>query len=358
MAEFLARIDLQTIPMKTRIKLEKDQITGLSEAFNAMKTWKGKGMRGACLCGTDCGNPIKSHLISECILRLIAENGHVISLAPPNITDIKAAHPKLPEMKALLKGCLEASVFRGFCDHHDNEIFRKIDSTSIACDNESLSLIAFRALGENLLTKYQVCGQMLETMNKREAPEFFIARFVQEMNRFTEVYLIFCQLKKDIESREFKHLKHFVVNSSISSFAACGSFVPYLDAKCRPLKRGKAWSVVSILPQESCGLAVFSWPRSNAVSCDRLIDSIKKISDTQLGDWFLKFSLEHVEQIYFSPVKWAMFSEGQKTMLLERFSKSLAAMNDQANYKVPRNHFDVLGKSLDPWVIKSRSVIE
>lgn len=344
--------------MKYPTELEKHQIAGLSKAFEAIRKWKDKGLKGTCLYETGCGKPIKSHLISECILRLIAENGHVTSLTFPSITDIKAAHPERPEMKTRLVGCQEASVFRGFCDHHDNEIFRSIDSTSIICDNRSLSLIACRAIGENLLTKYQVCGQMLETINKQKTPDFFMARFVQEMHRFFEVHSIFNQIKNDIDSCEFKFLKHFVVQSSMPSFAACGCFVPYLDAKCRPLKRGEAWSVVSVLPQESHGISVFSWPRANAFSCDRLVNSIQKIDDSQLGDWFLKFSLEHIERIYFSPGKWRSFSEGQKKMLLGRFSKSLAAMNDQENYKVPRNHFEILGTNLDPWVIKNRSIVE
>ena len=115
--------------MMNPIKLGKDQIAGLSEAFEAMKKWKKKGLKGSCLHGPECGSPIKSHLISECILRLIAENGHVISLVSPSITDIKAAHPAMPEMKSWSKGCEEASVFHGFCNYHDNGLFGSSSST-------------------------------------------------------------------------------------------------------------------------------------------------------------------------------------------------------------------------------------
>ena len=80
---------------------------------------------------------------------------------------------------------------------------------------------------------------MVETINKSDTPDFFMARFALEMRRFLSVYSIFYKVMADIESRDFKYLKHFVVKSSQPAFAASGCFVPYLDAKCRPLKRVK-----------------------------------------------------------------------------------------------------------------------
>jgi hypothetical protein len=98
-----------------------------------------------------CGNQIiGAHTIQRRGgLTAISEEGHVISVKRILIDIIKNDREVIPREI----GIGDASTFMGFCDHHDNEMFRPIEKSPISLDQKISFLLSFRALSYELFTK-------------------------------------------------------------------------------------------------------------------------------------------------------------------------------------------------------------
>lgn len=331
--------------------MHKEQMAGLQSFLATLRKWKGKALMGKCMCDDgSCGPVIDSHLISNCIFGLIAKNGHVISFASPGISEIKLSMPEFPDQQSRPYGCREASTFRGFCQRHDSEIFKTVDSVQIPVSEEAVSLLAFRTYAETTLTKYQMTGAAFEMFNRIQPTREVVAHAMRDFALFNLAKDGFDKLTSNIKSGNFDFLAHEVIEfKGRPSFAASGMFIPYVDAKSRKLPVQDSWLSLTILPQLDSGLAILSWPRVGATSCEKLLKSIRKVADGELGNWFLKFALEHMERIYFGPEWWETIGAGKQKFIHDRFFKSLGGMKDWATYALPKTHFELTGTNLSPW---------
>lgn len=89
---------------------------------------------------------INSHSVQNATaLSLIEEAGHVIEMRM-NFS----AQPPRPELRSI--GRNDASTFPGFCQQHDTEIFKPIDTKPLDIeDEEQLFLLAYRSVSRELL---------------------------------------------------------------------------------------------------------------------------------------------------------------------------------------------------------------
>lgn len=98
--------------------------------------------------GCSLDGPIKSHSISRSTsFAAIAENGHVISIVKP-FDDI------VFDDKANVEpaGIKISSVFPGFCEKHDFELFSSIEKEGWIINKESCFLLSYRSLSYTTLT--------------------------------------------------------------------------------------------------------------------------------------------------------------------------------------------------------------
>lgn len=302
---------------------------------------------GDCLESGCSQSPISSHLISKCILSRIARDGHVSSFASPSIGDIIDSSPDLPEQKSKLLGYGKASVFKGFCKSHDSNIFSPIDSLEIEPCRKTLSLLAYRIYADSILTKYHVAGIFFKMFQKSEPPEGLVAHGMREFHHLISLWGNFSLVREDCESHNSNYLSHLVIAlEKVPPFATSGLFIPYVDSRCRPLKLQDSWIAMSVLPQEDSGLAIMSWPTRNSASCERLVKSVRGVTDPAMGDWLLKFSLEHMERIYFDPQWLDSIPPDKRTDLNERFFRSINPRKEPDACVLPRALFDVPGKGI------------
>lgn len=98
----------------------------------------------------DCqGSVISAHTLSvEGMLRPIARNGHVYAVG----TDLYSKDKNGPTSIAL-KGIRDTSVFNGFCQKHDRDLFAPIETVPFICSPEQCFLYAFRAAAKECYLK-------------------------------------------------------------------------------------------------------------------------------------------------------------------------------------------------------------
>jgi hypothetical protein len=92
------------------------------------------------------GRAIRAHSLQKATaLRSIAEDGHVYSVRGGIGDDGRR------EIKAV--GIQSASTFFGFCNHHDNTMFKPIESGAFPLDRRATFLISFRSVAMEVLTR-------------------------------------------------------------------------------------------------------------------------------------------------------------------------------------------------------------
>ena len=98
-------------------------------------------------CGTRI---IRAHTIQrKGGLAQITENGHVISVKAGFEDIFKNEGQVIPRQIS----ARDASTFTGFCDRHDNEMFKPVEAGRPILNEETIFLLSFRALAYELYTK-------------------------------------------------------------------------------------------------------------------------------------------------------------------------------------------------------------
>ncbi|WP_312210619.1 hypothetical protein [Acinetobacter variabilis] len=102
--------------------------------------------------GDECDKQIiNAHSIqNNQSLSAIAKDGHVYQLAH------KYRHQTKTYLEYEKIGIKKASVFKGFCKKHDNEIFKPIDNAKLEPNPEQIFLYAYRSLCKEIYQKYKV----------------------------------------------------------------------------------------------------------------------------------------------------------------------------------------------------------
>lgn len=110
--------------------------------------------------GDDCDEQIiNAHSIQNSqSLSAIAEDGHVYQL------NHKFIHQTKTYLEYQKIGVNKASVFKGFCKKHDNEIFEPIDNSKLATTAEQVFLYAYRSLCKEIYQKYKVIDSLKENI--------------------------------------------------------------------------------------------------------------------------------------------------------------------------------------------------
>ena len=179
---------------------------------------------GKCLCpGSTCSKkPIHSHVISEKILRLIAENSFVRTWDLPYDMLIKRIQAGLPlehvYFEPTLVGVGQKSLVTCplFCKDHDRQIFAPLEQGNLSSqpNPEQIALIAYRALcaatydqkaPERAFAVGKKYGERstLDTPEKLPRLNRFLARDELLLARYQHEQILITQDYRQIENKTF-----------------------------------------------------------------------------------------------------------------------------------------------------------
>lgn len=109
---------------------------------------------GECLhfdAGEKCTNIIHAHSIQKnSTLSAICDESNHVLMRYSDAARIRKANGNIPFRKIGIK---EASVFRGFCGYHDNQLFEPIDNAPFCPDPLLATLVAYRSICKEICSK-------------------------------------------------------------------------------------------------------------------------------------------------------------------------------------------------------------
>jgi SEC-C motif len=242
-------------------KCHRDRETRSEVNFGAMKAaMHSEVSKGYCShpdAGSEtCGDKrIGAHTVQRRGgLAAIAEASHVLS--------VKGAYDDLEkndgEIIPRLIGLKSASTFQGFCNVHDNAMFKPIECKEVALDAESTFLLSFRAISYELFMKRFALRFIAIDRKSDNGKPFFVQKITQE-----KINISAAGIKRGLEGFESwkeiydtnyrlrnysGHDYYGVIFDRILPVVGCGVFNPEWDfhgVRLQNLVRGKV--VMSML---------------------------------------------------------------------------------------------------------------
>lgn len=275
---------------------------------------------------------IKGHTIQRNgALSRIARKGHVFSILRHGKLFDEGKFDLTSEPHKV--GIRDASTFTGFCSRHDDELFAPIEKYPFTGTVTQIALLGYRALCYELFMKnwFLQALDLRRDQDKGQSPHF------QQLNQEAIYHLDMGADSSIRELEELKalyeevifgsspsHLDYYVVFLDKSpEVQCCGITIATHDFRGRriyQIRRHAApasWLAFSLIPAETSGAAVFSWPARHSKS-EVIMKTLDELTDSALPHAIIRFAFEFFENTYFSPEWWEDLDERVQFLLKER----------------------------------------
>ena len=303
----------------------------------AIKRYAKRSKKGQCLhpdAGpTTCSSQvIAAHSIQRNGgLNHIARDGHVSNLLMhKSKLDLK---PHELNKGPYRVGVREASTFKGFCSHHDNELFTLIDDKPFEGNIEQIMLLGYRSICHELHSKrfaLDLDGEMKE-FDKGE-PAWFQQAYQDALStRDLGIQVSIKELNDAKELYEGAILKN--IPADISYYCVFFDRLPDLlcSGVCQAthdfrgeelmdlgdLSMPASWLSFAVIVGGDKGAAVFSCPASHKESI-KVLSTLDELSNDELPHAIIRFAFEFFENTYFSLDWWNGLGNETKASLKKR----------------------------------------
>lgn len=292
---------------------------------------RGARRNTSCLFSGCEGRPIGSHVIARRTLELIADESHVLTWLPRQITawDIMRCIREGRSIEQLYEDPIRAGIGDRnriteplFCRDHDNKIFAPLEREDFSFQPQQVALLAYRALCSMVLSTVSteaILAAVAQLHNKLGLPGSL--RTLRKLQRFqqTELILQVRHLYEQIQTANNYNLlgwSMYLLNIP-PCIASTYSLIPYEGNEDKDIVYGKlavtvedavSFSFLPYKPQES-SVCVISWLRGSKRALRFMTyHRINEISEKEQLDLFLFFALES-PTLYISPTWWQSLSD-------------------------------------------------
>lgn len=261
------------------------------------------------------------------ILNRISEDGHVFTISS-NVTKqrINADFKKISRNKA--------STFFGFCDYHDNEIFKPIEQKEYLGEPIQNFLFAFRAF----CLEYHRIIRKFKTIrdNFKENPSFMLDPFGVYMYRIAEFDVNDSETEYKLFKYNFnyKHLNNIVtierrLNYEVefavsSSFAVKDNLYGNEMNDIFSIEKDTVPNIyINIFPVENETVIIMSYNIKYETVYGEYFNQIRHLTDEELEAYLNFLVINYTENVFFSPRLIDKLDGEQKESLLGSFQSSI-----------------------------------
>jgi len=274
------------------------------------------------------GPVISAHTLSvEAMLRKIAVDGHVYVAAQAK----RLARDTFP-IEVQKKGLRDVTVFNGFCQKHDRELFACLELEPFRFQRQQSFMLAYRAVARE-------CYLKRKQYESLPSPDDYAAiHGIDEQLRFSEAALVFqaaslagAEDAEELKSSFDKHLlakawdrvvTHAILFPTTPTVLAAGSFQPFIDMDgnqlqdFEDLEADMSQICMSVIPTETGGAAIFTWLDSSNAAPQRFFDSVVNASD--LTSSVLHAIFDNTENFALNPSWYEALNDDEKKYVFSR----------------------------------------
>ena len=251
-------------------------------------------------------------------------------------------------------GIKEASVFPGFCDDHDSELFSVIERQPFTGTAEQLHLLAYRSICREACIKFQIAGLMQVQGMIEEEPTPHGIRALKEMMWTVELLGIKQELEDAIQSGKFDTLNHYLIRfRKTPQMLVSTNFIPLVTATGRKLDlRPEDRLTLNVLPTNTGGIAVFSWMRKKPKNGSLFVKSLRELKSDRLTHTLVMLAVEVSDNAFFGPKWWRSIGDHQDR-LKKVFARNLTLGDDSP----PADLLSSSKRPVDDWQVEERRFV-
>lgn len=310
---------------------------------------------------TICNQIIQAHSIQKSgIISEIARNQHIYEFSADLGDMIK--HNRI---EPKLIGINKASTFSGFCNFHDTETFKPIETSQIQINNEHIFLIAYRSLCKEIYAKkYQI--NTLSFIKKGDRGLNELQQLIHQklvytyetgvqagLNDLLKIKNIYDQI---LLNKNFQRIKYYAIQiDSIPEIVCSGNIFVEMDFQGNILQTNNEIENLaknldrvsfSILMSNKNGIIVFSCLDTETKSIT-FFKSIEKLPDNDLPNAIVRFAFEFFENTFMAPDWWDNLQKEDKDKIIKR-------MNNLSDNERDKNCLLDDGLNIVNWKILNR----
>lgn len=276
------------------------------------------------------GNIIRAHTIQrKGSLERIAENGKVYTFKTDSAKIIKTGMPEIN-----LIGIKKASTFTGFCNYHDNNVFKPIEEESFSLNEETGFLLAYRVLCHELFLKKAWKEELLYAKENLDKGKSLVRQIeIQDIadqfllgveSAVNELLITKARYDEALIEQNYKEVRYYAILLEDTPTFVCSGFTqPVYDFNGNQLQDLADLDIVSenlafsIIATNFGGVVIYSWIDKN-ISSTRLIRSLVNLNHQQQLNASARFAFEDFENLYISPNWWKTLDSQLQQNLFQR----------------------------------------
>ena len=227
-----------------------------------------------------------------------------------------------------------ASTFSGFCNIHDSDTFRAIETAPFTASADQCFLFGYRALCMELYKKKCTLlwiPQVLDYLDRGRSfvEQHRIQRYFSDFafgvhagaRDLTQQKALYDEV---LRRRAFSEYQAYVIEfGEAPELVATGACQPEFDfdgqilANLDYTDRILNFVTYSLIPVGSGGAFVLGW-MANDEPTDALVRSFEQLPDSDVPHAVVRFVCEHCENTYFSPQWWEALADSDRKAIARR----------------------------------------
>lgn len=278
--------------------------------------------------GSDCSSKISaSHSLQKIgILNQLEDDrigGKKIYSLEEWITD--SEDKEIVDFK--LVGKKTASIFNGFCDKHDVELFAPIEQQPIEFSDYQLFLFYYRGFAHsyhNVAEQTKFFKYILDNFRNSissEAFEHFLTKYAvfSDINKCDEAGKRL--LNEMIKRKNFSLLRHHYRVVPYKRIACSQRIIPAFTYSNISLKRWESISqvILTVIPDHDRTIILFSWFHDDKKG-NHFMSEITTLSDNEFTHAVSSTILHAGMNTYFAPEFWNSFNETKKKLFIKELN--------------------------------------
>lgn len=276
---------------------------------------------------SSCLNPINSHTIQKSkMLSSISREGHVYTGSTDYFDSLKNGG----KLTFKLKGIKQVSTFPGFCQKHDTELFKPIDTSFLIPTNKQVILYAYRAISKEVFLKGNILIKYRKMLNSQQNP-VVQGLWYQHLKGTQLGYNNLITHKenydKSLKDKTYDDINYVLFSSTRKPNIAFSSLLyPYYDFHGNSLQLPEnseskldLLTFSSALMEKGWGY-IIAWHKSSNKVAMKYINSLKKsISEGNKPEDLLFRQTLHFENTAYSPDWLENLNAESRTKILNTF---------------------------------------
>jgi hypothetical protein len=279
-----------------------------------------------------CDQPaIRAHSIqNRQTIALLEQDNHVLAWQP-------RFSQAGPDIALRWIGRNDASTFAGFCNQHDTELFRPLDTKALdGADREQLFLLAYRGITCELhaIMTGVVQLQSLYTARIERGADSPDSSSPAGQKALEQMFLSWATWRyrhsyydEPLLRRSFDGVEHDVID--LNDQAPCLAASSFITVKDVPLNEDLVGVAINILPvSKTRTVAAFSYAKKDQGSVraalDRILGSTGDVQKYELS----KLVLSRISNVLISPRRFDQWGDERKKKIADAFVRTVESQQD------------------------------